>query len=62
VNDDHSVVIHGTISIVCVAVRSTAPKPSPSTVSEFPPVFGEFHRTNDATGASNENEPVCVPA
>jgi len=61
VNVVQSVVVHATISMVCVADTSTMPKPRPFTVSDVPPVFGAFHITSDATAASNVKPAVCVP-
>ena len=59
VQDD---VLHATISSALVAVSSPAPKPSPDTVTELPPLGAELPAAPEATAASKLYPSTSVPA
>ena len=61
VADVHADVLHTTISSAPVALRSTEPKLSPTTVTELPPLTAEFCSQPDPTAASKLYPTTCVP-
>jgi len=58
----HDVVSHAAISSALVAVCSPAPKLSPATVTELPPLGEEFRTREDAAAASKLKTGADVPA
>ena len=58
----HDDVSHTAISSALVAVSSPAPKLSPATVTELPPLGEEFRRREDAAAASKVRTGTDVPA
>ena len=61
VADVHPDVPHVTISRAAVALGSAAPKLSPVTVTEPPPLIAPLRSTADVTAASNDKMPTFVP-
>ena len=61
VPDDHEVDLHTTYASMEVALKSDSPKFNPSTVTELPPVDGEFRSPYESTGESKESRETVVP-
>jgi hypothetical protein len=54
-------VLHGPPDSITVDVASKLPKLSPDTVTDAPPLCGEFSLASDSTGASKLSPEVWVP-
>jgi len=57
----HELDLHTALASMEVAVRSASPKSIPCTVTELPPVDGEFRSPHESTGASKESSQTEVP-